>query len=85
MTALDELRAWWDEESGNRFLRRVRLEDAMRGFHTIHVPHYQHFSARNALVSAREKLSDYNIGITMALTILCGVLMLLAFWVVLAR
>ena len=57
----------------------------MRGFHTIHVPHFQDFSARNALVSAREKLSDHSIEITMALTILFGVLMLLTFWAVVAR
>jgi len=57
----------------------------MRGFHTIHVPHFQHFSARNALVSAREKLSDHSIEVTMALTALFGVLMLLTFWTVVAR
>ena len=57
----------------------------MRGFHTIHVPHFQHFSARNVLVSAREKLSDHSIEITLALTILFGVLMLLTFWSVVAR
>jgi len=85
MTALDAPRAWWDEKSGNRFFRRTRLEDAMRGFHTIHLPHFQHFSARSALVSAREKLSDHSIEITMALTILFGVLMLLTFWTVVAR
>ena len=85
MTALDAPRAWWDEESGNRFFGRLRMEDAMRGFHTIHLPHFQHFSARSALVSAREKLTDYSIEISMALTILFGVLMLLTFWAVLAR
>lgn len=85
MTALDAPRAWWDKESGNRFFRRLRLEDAMRGFHTIHLPHFQHFPAHSALVSAREKLSDYSIEITMALTILFGVLMLLTFWAVVAR
>ena len=58
----------------------------MRGFHTIHFPHFQHFSARNALVSAHEKLSDYRIEITgLALMVLFGVLMLLSFWAVVAR
>jgi hypothetical protein len=57
----------------------------MRGFHTIHVPHFQHFSARNALVSVREKLSDHSIEVTLALTALFGVLMLLTFWTVVAR
>ena len=63
----------------------ARLEDAMRGFHTIHVPHFQHFSARSALDSAREKLSDHSIEITMALAILFGVLIVLTFWAVVAR
>ena len=85
MTALDAPRAWWDEEGGIRFFRRLSLEDAMRGFHTIHIPHFQHFSARGAFVSAREKLSDYSIEITLALTVLFGVLMLLTFWAVVAR
>ena len=57
----------------------------MRGFHTIHLPHFQHFSACSAFVSARETLSDHSIEITMALTILFGVLMLLTFWSVVAR
>ena len=57
----------------------------MRGFHTIHVPHFQHFSAHSALVSAREKLSAHSIEIGIALTILFGVLMLLSFWAVVAR
>ena len=57
----------------------------MRGFHTIHLPHFQHFPARSSLVSAREKLSDYSIEITMVLTILVGVLMLLTFWAVAVR
>jgi hypothetical protein len=57
----------------------------MQRFHSIHVPHFQHFSARTALVSARQMLSDHSIEITMALTILFGVLILLAFWVVVAR
>ena len=85
MTALDEFLAWWDEESGNRFFRRVGLEDAMRGFHTIHLPHFQHFSVRNALVSAHEKLSNHSMEITLALTILFGLMMLLTFWTVVAR
>ena len=61
------------------------LEDAMRGFHTIHLPHFQNFSARSALVSTYEKLSDHSIEITMALTFLFGALMLLTFWAVVAR
>lgn len=54
----------------------------MRGFHTIRFPH---FSARSALISAHEKLTDHSIEITMALTILFGVLMVLTFWAVVAR
>ena len=73
------------KESGDRFFRRPRLEDAMRGFHTIHLPHFQHFSAHSALVSAREKLSDHSIEITMALVILFGVLIISTFWAVVAR
>jgi hypothetical protein len=57
----------------------------MRGFHTIHLPHFQNFSARSALVSACEKLIDHGIEITMALTFLFGVLMLLTFWALVAR
>ena len=57
----------------------------MRGFYTIPLPHFRHFSARSALVSARERLSDYSIEITLALTVLFGVLMLLTFWAVVAR
>lgn len=57
----------------------------MRGFHTVHLPHFQNFPARNALVSACEKLMDHSIEITMALTFVFGVLMLLTFWVVVAR
>ena len=57
----------------------------MQRFHSIHVPHFQHFFARSTLVSAREKLIDHSIQITMALTILFGVLMVLAFWAVVAR
>jgi hypothetical protein len=85
MTALDTPCAWWDGGSGDRFFRRLRLEDAMRGFHTLHLPHLQHFSAHSALVSAREKLSDHSIEITMAFAILFGVLMVLTFWAVIAR
>ena len=57
----------------------------MRGTHSIHVPHFQHFSARSALVSARDKLSAHSIEIAMTLAILFGVLMLLSFWAVVAR
>ena len=69
-------------EKGSEGLVR---EGAMRGFHTIHLPHFQNFSARGALLSACEKLSDHSIEITMAVTFLFGVLMLLTFWVVVAR
>ena len=57
----------------------------MRGFPTIHLPHFQHLSAHSALVSAREKLSDHSIEITLALTVLFGALMVLTFWAVVAR
>jgi len=57
----------------------------MRGFHTIHLPDFQNFSARSALVSAREKLSDHSIEIVMALAILFGVLIISTFWAVVAR
>jgi len=57
----------------------------MRGFHTIHLPHFQHFSAHSALVAAREKLNDHCVEITMTLTILFGVLMVLTFWAIVAR
>jgi hypothetical protein len=57
----------------------------MQRFHSIHVPHFQHFFARSTLVSAREKLIDHSTEITMAFTILFGVLMVLAFWAVIAR
>jgi len=57
----------------------------MQRFHSIHVPHFQHFLARSTLVSAREKLIDHSIEISMALTILFGVLMVLSFWAVVAR
>jgi len=57
----------------------------MRGFHTIHLPHFQNSSARSAFFLACEKLSEHSIEITMALTFLFGVLMLLTFWVVVAR
>ena len=58
------------------------LDDAMRGFHTIHLPHFQHFSTHSAFVSCREKLSAHSIEIIMALAILCGVLIVLTFWAV---
>ena len=57
----------------------------MRGFHTIHLPHFQNCSAGSALVSAYDKLIDHSTDITMALTFLFGVLMLLTSWVVVAR
>lgn len=83
MTVLDAACAWWDGE--DRFFRRPGLEDAMRGFETIHLPHFRHFSTRAVVGSAREKLIDHSIEITMAVTILFGVLMVLAFWAVVAR
>jgi hypothetical protein len=85
MRVLDAARAWCDEESGNRFFRRARLEDAMRGWHSIHVPHFQHFSPRSTLVSARDRLSAQGIEITATFAILFGVLMLLSFWAAVAR
>ena len=57
----------------------------MRGFHTIHFPHFPHFSARSALASVHEKLSDHSLEVAMALTVLCGVLMVLTFWASVAR
>lgn len=71
--------------SWQEVLQTARLEDNMQRFHSIHVPHFQHFFARSTFVSAREKLIDHSIQITIALTILCGVLMVLAFWAVVAR
>jgi len=57
----------------------------MLHFNSIHVPHFQHFSARRALVSARDQLSAHNIEITMTVAILCGLLIAWTFWVVVAR
>jgi len=57
----------------------------MRGLYSIHVPHFQHFSARGALVSARDKLSAHSIEIAMTFAILFGVLLLFSFWAVIAR
>ena len=57
----------------------------MQRFHSIHVPHFQHFFLRSTLVSAREKLGAHSIEITMALTVIFAVLMMLAFWAVVAR
>ena len=57
----------------------------MRGFHTIHLAYFQHFSARSVFLSAQEKLSNHSIEIIAALTVLFGVLMVLTFWAVLAR
>ena len=85
MSALDTHLAWWDERSGNRFFQRPRLEDAMRGFHTVHLPHFQRFSAHHVVVSILEQLSDHGLEITMVLTILFGLLMALTFWAVVAR
>ena len=57
----------------------------MQRFHSIHVPHFQHFSARSALVSARDQLNFHGIEITMTLAILLGFLVLWAFWSVVAQ
>ena len=57
----------------------------MQRFHSIHVPHFQHLSARSALVSARDQLKAHSIEITMALAILLGFLVLWAFWSVVAQ
>jgi len=53
--------------------------------HSIAVPHLPHFSARSALVSARDSLNAHSIEIAMTFAILFGVLILLGFWAVVAR
>ena len=67
------------------YFRRPPLEDAVRHLNSIQVAHFQHFSPRNALVSARDTLSAHSIGITMTLVILVGLLIGLTFWAVVAR
>jgi len=57
----------------------------MQRFHSIHVPHFQHFSVRSALVSARDQLNAHGIEITMTLAILFGLFMLWTFWFVVAH
>ena len=57
----------------------------MRHLNSIHIPHFQHFSARSAFVSARDKFSEHSIEITMTLVILFGLLIALTFWAVVAR
>ena len=57
----------------------------MQRFHSIHVPHFQHFSARSALVSARDQLNAHGNEITMTLAILFGLFLLWTFWFVVAR
>ena len=58
----------------------------MQRFRSIHVPHFQHFSARSALVSARDQLNAaHGIEVTMTLAILFGLFMLWTFWSVLAH
>jgi hypothetical protein len=57
----------------------------MQRFHSIHVPHFQHFSARSALLSARDQLSAHCFEITMTLVVLFGLVMLATFWVVVER
>jgi len=57
----------------------------MRHVNSIHIPHFQHFSARSAFVSARDKFSEHSIEITMTLAILFGLFIALTFWAVVAR
>jgi len=57
----------------------------MQRFHSIHVPHFQHFSARSALVSARDQLNAHGFEIKMTLAILFGLFMLWTFWFVVAH
>ena len=57
----------------------------MRSLYSIHLPHFQHFSAHSALVSVRDKLSAHSIEISLTLVILFGVLIVLSFWAVVAR
>jgi hypothetical protein len=54
----------------------------MQRLHSIHIPHFQHFSARNVLVSARDQLDAHGMEITMTLAILFGLFMLWTFWIV---
>jgi hypothetical protein len=61
------------------------LEGVMRSFNSIHVPYFQHFSARSAFASARDKFSEHSIEITLTLAILFGLLIALTFWAVVAR
>lgn len=56
----------------------------MQRFYSVHVPRFQHLSARSALVSARDQLNAHGIEITMTLAILFGLLMLWTFWFVVA-
>ena len=65
------------------YFSRPPLEDAIRRLSSIHVPHFQHLSARSALFS--DKLSAHAMEITMTLVILGGLLMALTFWAVVAR
>jgi hypothetical protein len=64
---------------------RPQLEDTIRGFNAIRVPHFQHFSVHSALVSARDKLGAHSIEITITLVTLVGLLIAFTFWTVVAR
>jgi hypothetical protein len=44
----------------------------MRNFNSIDVPHFPHLSARSALISARDSLSNHSIEIAMTFAILFG-------------
>jgi len=56
----------------------------MPHFSSIHVPHFQHFSVRTVLLSARDQLSEHEIDILMAVAILCALLIAWTFWAVVA-
>ena len=53
----------------------------MSYFHSIHIPHFQHFSIRRALLS----IGDHETEILMTIAIICGFLIAWTFWAVVAR
>jgi len=57
----------------------------MPHFNSIHIPHFQHFSARRAIVLARDQLSEHETEILMTVAILCGLLIAWTFWAVVVR
>jgi hypothetical protein len=57
----------------------------MQRFHSIHIPHFQHFSARSVLVSARDQLHAHGIETMMTLAMLFGLFLLWIFWFVVAH